>query len=268
MGVFVRDGVFFGGGGGGSASSHLIIFSDSGSTVVVTKPDGTSTITPELVSTGRWECDVDEYGTYTVSATLSSSTKTATVDVDTATEYTINLPQSGVITVDVAQKSIELTYAQYQALEQAGEVDSSVAYFCPDLNVAGAVIDDTTTASNKVWSSTKVSTELSGKASATALINSNKVSTFEVSTSSWSADTTSQSGITLYKKSISLSHVYTDSMGADIGCGSGSVLPTNAEQEAYNLLQYVTCDDTVPCLYLYASAIPETAFYIKVKGVD
>lgn len=94
----------------------------------------------------------------------------------------------------------------------------------------------------------------------------NKVTSLAVDLTGWTSDTTSQSGTTLYKKQISLNHVYVESPTVDIG--SSGVLPTVAEQESYNLLQYVTCDDTVPCLYMYASAIPTTAFYIKVEGVD
>lgn len=94
----------------------------------------------------------------------------------------------------------------------------------------------------------------------------NKVTSLAVDLTGWTSDTTSQSGTTLYKKQISLNHVYVESPTVDIG--SSGVLPTVAEQESYNLLQYVTVDDTVPCLYLYASAIPTTAFYIKVTGVD
>lgn len=92
--------------------------------------------------------------------------------------------------------------------------------------------------------------------------------TLSVSLTGWTTDTTSQSGTTLYKKAITMTNVYVDCPTIDIGCASGSTLPTVAEQNAYNLLQYVTVDDAVPCLYLYASAIPTTAFYIKVKGVD
>ena len=100
----------------------------------------------------------------------------------------------------------------------------------------------------------------------TTITNKHKVTRFEVSTSSWASDTTSQSGTTLYKKSIALSHVYVDSPSVDIG--ATGVLPTTAQQEAYNLLQYVTVDSAVPCLYLYASDIPTNAFYINVEGVD
>lgn len=94
----------------------------------------------------------------------------------------------------------------------------------------------------------------------------NGVTTLSVDLTGWTSDTTSQSGTTLYKKQISVNHVYVESPTVDIG--ASGVLPTVAEQESYNLLQYVTVDDTVPCLYLYASAIPTTAFYIKVTGVD
>ena len=94
------------------------------------------------------------------------------------------------------------------------------------------------------------------------------VSTFEVSTSSWSEDTTSQSGTTLYKKAISLSHVYTANPIVKIGAATGYVLPTTDEQAAFDLVLYATLDDTVPALYLYASDIPEDTFYINVEGVD
>ena len=100
----------------------------------------------------------------------------------------------------------------------------------------------------------------------TAVNNKHKVSSFEVSTSSWASDTTSQSGTTLYKKSITLSHVYVDCPKVKIGAASGAVLPTTAQQTAYDLVQYATLDGTT--LYLYASATPSSAFYINVEGVD
>lgn len=100
----------------------------------------------------------------------------------------------------------------------------------------------------------------------TAITNKHKVSSIQVTTSGWTADTTSQSGSTLYKKSISLSHVYVDSPSVDIGAASGSVLPTTAQQTAYDLLQYVTVDGTT--LYLYGSDIPTDAYYINVEGAD
>ncbi len=99
-----------------------------------------------------------------------------------------------------------------------------------------------------------------------ALANKHKLTRKTVNTSSWTADTSSQSGSTLYKKSITLSHVYVDSPSVDISTSSGSGLPTTAQQEAYDLVQYVTIDGTT--MYLYASAIPSTTFYIGIEGVD
>lgn len=96
--------------------------------------------------------------------------------------------------------------------------------------------------------------------------NKHKLTIKTVTTSGWTSDTTSQSGTTLYKKSISLNHVYVESPAVDIATSSGTGLPTAAQQTAYDLLQYVTVDGTT--LYLYASAIPTTQFYIGVEGVD
>lgn len=98
------------------------------------------------------------------------------------------------------------------------------------------------------------------------LANKHKVTRKTVDTSSWTADSTSQSGSTLYKKSISLSHVYVDSPSVDIATSTGSGLPTTAQQEAYDLLQYATVDGTI--MYLYASDIPTDTFYIQIEGVD
>ena len=94
--------------------------------------------------------------------------------------------------------------------------------------------------------------------------NKHKVTSKQVATTGWTSDTTSQSGTTLYKKTIALSHVYVTSPIVDIG--ASGVLPTTAQQEAYDLLQYVTINGTT--LTLYGSAIPSTAYYINITGVD
>jgi hypothetical protein len=97
----------------------------------------------------------------------------------------------------------------------------------------------------------------------------NGVTTLSVDLTGWTSDTTSQSGTTLYKKQISVNNVHVPSPTISIGCGTGYSLPTVAEQESYNLLQYVIAEDTSPCyLMLFASAIPTTAYYINVVGVD
>ena len=88
----------------------------------------------------------------------------------------------------------------------------------------------------------------------------------EVTTTGWTQDTTSQSGVTLWKKEISVNRVYRDTPNVSIGAPSG--LPTDAQQIAYNLLKYVTIDTTTKKLYLYATTVPSTTFYIHVEGVD
>ena len=118
----------------------------------------------------------------------------------------------------------------------------------------------TTTISGKVLDATQ------GKILNDNITNKHKLTRKTVNTSSWTADSTSQSGTTLYKKSISLSHVYVDSPSVDIATSTGTGLPTTAQQEAFDLLQYVTVDGTT--MYLYASAIPSTTFYIGIEGVD
>ena len=133
---------------------------------------------------------------------------------------------------------------------QSGKWPSISTYNLLDVLVSNIADGDVLTRVNGKWSNVPI----------------NKVTSLAVDLTGWTQDTTSQSGTTLYKKQISLNHVYVESPTVDIG--SSGVLPTVAEQESYNLLQYVTVDDTVPCLYLYASAIPTTAFYISVVGVD
>ena len=124
----------------------------------------------------------------------------------------------------------------------------------------------TTDKSSAVAAINEVNAALGNKASTTDVDNKHKLTITTVSTSGWASDTTSQSGTTLYKKSISLNHVYVESPAVDIATSSGTGLPTAAQQTAYDLLQYVTVDGTT--LYLYASAIPATQFYIGVEGVD
>lgn len=128
------------------------------------------------------------------------------------------------------------------------------------VNTSDIVNNVTTTASGKILDARQ------GKVLNDSITNKHKLTRKTVNTSSWTADTTSQSGSTLYKKSIALSHVYVDSPSVDISTSSGSGLPTTAQQEAYDLLQYATVDGTT--MYLYASAIPTTTFYVQIEGVD
>ena len=123
-----------------------------------------------------------------------------------------------------------------------------------------------TTDKTVVGAINEVNTNLGSKAATTDVNNKHKVTRFGVARSGWTSDTTSQSGTTLYKKSVALNHVYVERPSVDIG--ASGVLPTAVQQEAYDLLQYVTCDSAIPCLYLYASDIPTADFWINVEGCD
>lgn len=112
----------------------------------------------------------------------------------------------------------------------------------------------------------KVLDAIQGKILSDDITNKHKITTKTVDTTGWTTDTSSQSGTTLYKKTISLAHVYVDSPSVDISTSSGTGLPTVAQQEAYDLLQYATVNGTT--LTLYASDIPTETFYIQIEGVD
>lgn len=65
------------------------------------------------------------------------------------------------VNADVGDASkVELTQAQYDALEQAGTLDPTVMYFITDGQSGNEIIDDSTTSASKVWSSQKTNTEI------------------------------------------------------------------------------------------------------------
>ena len=136
-------------------------------------------------------------------------------------------------------------------------------------NGSATDVDLTTTAYDNTISGLSATTAKGAiDENAADINNKHKITQKAVDLTNWTTDTTSQSGRTLYKKQITLNHIYVDSPSVEIGAASGSVLPTTSQQESYDLILYCTCDDTVPCLYLYASDIPQTAFYINVEGCD
>lgn len=157
----------------------------------------------------------------------------------------------------------------YTAL--SNKADTSTTYSTAD--TAESTLDDadyipfydtSATAKRKTLWSTIKSTLKTYFDTEYAAITAVMTTTFAVAITGWTLDTTSQ----LYKKSITLQHIYKNCPDVSIGAASGSTLPTANEQAAYNLLKYVTVDDTVPCLYLYASAVPSNGFYINVEGVE
>jgi hypothetical protein len=82
----------------GGLLPHLVITSETGATVTVVK--GGDTITATETSTGVYECDVLEFGTYTCHSLLNGDDATVTVNVDTVKVYNIsNAHFSATITV-------------------------------------------------------------------------------------------------------------------------------------------------------------------------
>lgn len=67
---------------------HVVITSDTGATVTLTK--GGTTITATETSTGTYEADVDDYGTWTIDSVLGGDDAQVTLVVDTVKIYTID----------------------------------------------------------------------------------------------------------------------------------------------------------------------------------
>lgn len=72
----------------GGILPHLIVISETGSTVTATK--GTTVITATETSTGHFECDVPEFGTWTIDAILSGDDAQVSLVVDTVKVYTVD----------------------------------------------------------------------------------------------------------------------------------------------------------------------------------
>ena len=73
----------------GGLKPHVVISTTHGSTVTVTK--GGTTITPTETSSGIYEADLTDYGTWTATATFGGATSTATISVDTVKVYNVAL---------------------------------------------------------------------------------------------------------------------------------------------------------------------------------
>ena len=72
----------------GGILPHLIVISETGSTVTATK--GQTVITATETSTGHYECDVTEFGTWTIHAVLNGDDATVNLVVDTVKVYTVD----------------------------------------------------------------------------------------------------------------------------------------------------------------------------------
>ena len=78
---------FPGGGGAKGLLPQIIVTVDTGSAITCT--DGTTTLTG--TSTGSYTFEIPNYGTWTVTATLSGNTASGTVTVDAVKQYAVEL---------------------------------------------------------------------------------------------------------------------------------------------------------------------------------
>lgn len=181
---------------------------------------------------------------------LRYNTSTSKWENVTLTGTDISYSNSSMSATNVKDALDEL---KTDATTMSGQISSK-------LGTSDIANDLTQTTPGKVLDATQ------GKILSDDITNKHKITTKTVDTTGWTTDTSSQSGTTLYKKTISLAHVYVDSPSVDISTSSGTGLPTVAQQEAYDLLQYATVNGTT--LTLYANAIPTETFYIQIEGVD
>lgn len=234
--------IFAPSGGGASALSELSDIDFS------TLSDGDVLVYDN--TSGKWVNESPEDGAL-VTAVLSKAT----------------MPTAGVEYEDIVILYIGTTSANYTKGHSYLCVENSGSYSWTDITPSGGS-GSTVVVTPVLESGTKIA-EIDVDGTTTNLFapsgSGSTFAQFEVTTSGWTADTTSQSGSTLYKKAIALTSV--SSTFGVVSIGSTGTLPSLAEQTAFDLVQYVTIDSTVPCLYLYASDIPTDLFYIKVEGV-
>lgn len=87
MGLICKNGISYGGGGSG-IFPHLIVISETGSTVTATK--GQTVITAIETSTGHFECDLPNFGTWTIDAILGGDDAQVSLVVDAVKVYTVD----------------------------------------------------------------------------------------------------------------------------------------------------------------------------------
>ena len=226
-----------------------------------------TTTKPGLVMPDGNTITVDSTGLITAATGISDAKDVSIASLANKQVLRYNAATSKWENVTLAASDISYSNASMSATNVKGALDElKTADTTMSGQIAGKI--NTSDIANNLTTATagKVLDATQGKILNDDITNKHKITIKTVNTSSWTADSTSQSGSTLYKKTISLSHVYVTSPSVDISSSSGTGLPTLAQQEAYDLLQYVTVNGTT--LTLYASAIPTATFYIQIEGVD
>ena len=106
--------------GGSGYVPHVVVVTDTGSTVTITK--GQTTYTATETSTGVFEADitsVNDYGTYTITGSLSGVTTTTTLDIDTVKVYEVDLsPRISVTLTIYSAKEDTISYVDIDGATQ------------------------------------------------------------------------------------------------------------------------------------------------------
>lgn len=105
----------------GGILPHLIVISETGSTVTATK--GQTVITATETSTGHFECDLPEFGTWTIDAILGGDDAQVSLVVDTVKVYTVDDSHF--------HADITVTYPSGATCNLAGEGESYYATGSP-----------------------------------------------------------------------------------------------------------------------------------------
>lgn len=114
---------------------------------------------------------------------------------------------------------------------------------------------------NNQYTKAEVDSALALKANQTKL----NYMQYTISTSSWSSATTTVNGTAYYTYVVSINAVYDEHPKVSIG--STSILPSAAEQDAFDCIAQAYADSAANTLTLYAEFVPTSNFVILVQGV-
>ena len=172
-------------------------------------------------------------------------------------DMTVSLPTSAtetkylLLTVDLANAATPVT------LTLADSIPTDSSNFNETTGIAYLSIATVVIGSGGI-SSAVISGKMGSKSDTTL---------YSIATASWSTNTTTVSGVVYRTYSIPVTSVADPTPDVLIGVMEGSVLPTTAEQNAFNSIKYATIDTSTMTLTLYAELVPTSDFYIKVRGV-
>lgn len=96
--------------------------------------------------------------------------------------------------------------------------------------------------------------------------NNSSASSFNVSASNWSSETTNVDGTDYYYQVIKLVKVL--DIHPQLFLGASGTLPTSEEASAYSCIKYGIVDSAAKELWLYATSVPSSNFVLMAKGIS